>query len=66
MKLMIIQTIRITEATERQIALVAREAGESKQTIIRQAIKEGLPIVEQRFLSASAGEKNETNNQINK
>ena len=66
MKLMIIQTIRITEAMEQQIALVAREAGESKQTIIRQAIKEGLPIVEQRFLSAGADEKNKTNNQSNK
>ena len=63
---MTIQTIRITETMEQRIALVAKEVGESKQTIIRQAIKEGLPIVEQKFLSAGAGEKNETNNQINK
>lgn len=49
MKLMIIKTIRISEETERQIAETAKAVGESKQTVIRLAIKEGLGAVLEKF-----------------
>ena len=45
MKLMIRQTICISEEMEKQIAEVAAAVGESKQTVIRLAIKEGLRSV---------------------
>ena len=49
MKLMIRQTICISEEMETQIATVAKAVGESKQTVIRLAIKEGLRIVERKL-----------------
>ena len=49
MKLMITQTIRITEAMESELSRLAEELGESKQTVIRLAIKEGLGIVARKF-----------------
>ena len=49
MKLMIIKTIRISEEMEKQIAEVAEAVGESKQTVIRLAIKEGLRSVLAKF-----------------
>ena len=45
MKLMIRQTICISEEMEKDISKLAQEIGESKQTIIRLAIKEGLNAV---------------------
>lgn len=49
MKLMIRQTICISEEMEKQIAEVAKAVGESKQTVIRLAIKEGLRSVLAKF-----------------
>ena len=49
MKLMIIKTIRISEEMEQEIAAVAKAVGESKQTVIRLAIKEGLRSVLAKF-----------------
>lgn len=49
MKLMIVQNIRISEETEKRIAEVSQAIGESKQTVIRLAIKEGLGIVERKL-----------------
>lgn len=49
MKLMIRQTICISEEMEKEIATVAKAVGESKQTVIRLAIKEGLRIVERKL-----------------
>ena len=49
MKLMIIKTIRISEEMEKEIAAVAKAVGESKQTVIRLAIKEGLRSVLAKF-----------------
>ena len=49
MKLMIRQTICISEEMEKQIAEVAAAVGESKQTVIRLAIKEGLRSVLAKF-----------------
>lgn len=45
MKLMIRQTICISEEMEKDISKLAQEIGESKQTVIRLAIKEGLNTV---------------------
>lgn len=60
MKLMITQTIRITEAMESEISRLAEELGESKQTVIRLAIKEGLGIVERKLgtLGGQTGKEN--------
>ena len=44
-----IQTIRISEEMEKEITTVAKAVGESKQTVIRLAIKEGLRIVERKL-----------------
>ena len=49
MKLMISQTIRITEAMEAEIERLAEEIGESKQTAIRLAIREGIEPVRRKF-----------------
>lgn len=49
MKLMISQTIRITEAMEAEIERLAEEIGESKQTAIRLAIREGIELVRRKF-----------------
>jgi len=49
MKLMIIKTIRISAEMEQEIAAVAKAVGESKQTVIRLAIKEGLRSVLAKF-----------------
>lgn len=46
---MIRQTICISEEMEKQIAEVAKAVGESKQTVIRLAIKEGLRSVLAKF-----------------
>ena len=46
---MIRQTICISEEMEKQIAEVAEAVGESKQTVIRLAIKEGLRSVLAKF-----------------
>lgn len=53
MKLMIVQNIRISEELEREIAKLAKEIGESKQTAIRLAIREGLEVVRAKFLKQS-------------
>ena len=57
MKLMIVQNIRITEAMEAEIARLAEEIGESKQTAIRLALREGIEPVRRKFASAVREEK---------
>ena len=52
-----IQTIRISEETEKEIAAVAKAVGESKQTVIRLAIKEGLKIVERKLATKKNNSK---------
>ncbi len=59
MKLMITQTIRITEELEAEISRLAKEIGESKQTAIRLAIREGVEGVRRKF---SKTEKKEARN----
>lgn len=49
MKLMIIQTIRISEELEAEISKLAEEIGESKQTAIRLALREGIEGVRRKF-----------------
>lgn len=56
MKLMITQTIRISEELEAEIKRVAQEIGESKQTVIRLAIKEGLNAVRNKLAGETKGE----------
>lgn len=59
MKLMINQTIRITEELETAISKLAQEIGESKQTVIRLAIREGIEVVRNKFLTKQKGERND-------
>lgn len=49
MKLMITQTIRISEELEAEISRLAEEIGESKQTAIRLALREGIEGVRRKF-----------------
>ena len=56
MKLMITQTIRISEEMEKDISKLAQEIGESKQTVIRLAIKEGLNAVRNKLAGETKGE----------
>ena len=49
MKLMIRQTICISEELEAEISRLAKEIGESKQTAIRLAIREGVEGVRRKF-----------------
>ena len=56
MKLMITQTIRISEDMESAIKEVANKIGESKQTVIRMAIKMGLKHLDE-FLSEPLEDK---------
>ena len=49
MKLMITQTIRISEELETEISKLAEEIGESKQTAIRLALREGIEGVRRKF-----------------
>ena len=56
MKLMITQTIRISEELEAEIKRVAQEIGESKQTVIRLAIKEGLAVLKSKLTDNEKGE----------
>lgn len=49
MKLMITQTIRISEELEAEISKLAEEIGESKQTAIRLALREGIEGVRRKF-----------------
>lgn len=55
MKLMIRQTICISEALEAELSKLAEEIGESKQTAIRLALREGIECVRRKF-SAIADE----------
>lgn len=48
-KLMIIKTIRITEELESELSQLAEEIGESKQTAIRLALREGIEAVRRKF-----------------
>lgn len=48
-KLMKVTPIRLNENLDIEIASVAKAVGESKQTVIRLAIKEGLRIVERKL-----------------
>lgn len=48
-KLMKVTPIRLNENLDIEIATVAKAVGESKQTVIRLAIKEGLRIVERKL-----------------
>lgn len=59
MKLMINQTIRITQELETQISKLSKEIGESKQTVIRLAIRDGLEVVRNKFLTEQKGERND-------
>ena len=61
MKLMIHQTIRISEAMEAEIARLAEDIGESKQTAIRLALREGIEPVRRKFSGQSAAEEKEAN-----
>lgn len=56
MKLMIRQTICISEEMEKDISKLAQEIGESKQTVIRLAIKEGLNAVRTKLAGETKGE----------
>lgn len=56
MKLMIRQTICISEEMEKDISKLAQEIGESKQTVIRLAIKEGLNAVRTKLAGEPKGE----------
>lgn len=49
-KLMKIIPIRISEELEAEISRLAKEIGESKQTAIRLAIREGVEGVRRKFL----------------
>ena len=49
MKLMIVQNIRISEELEAEISRLAEEIGESKQTAIRLALREGIEGVRRKF-----------------
>ena len=60
MKLMIRQTICISEELEAEISRLAKEIGESKQTAIRLAIREGVEGVRRKF---SKTEKKEARNE---
>ena len=53
---MITQTIRISEEMEKDISKLAQEIGESKQTVIRLAIKEGLNAVRNKLAGETKGE----------
>ena len=59
MKLMIRQTICITEAMEAELSRLADEIGESKQTAIRLAIREGIELVRRKFGEQPKESKNE-------
>lgn len=48
-KLMIRQTICISEELEAEISKLAEEIGESKQTAIRLALREGIEGVRRKF-----------------
>lgn len=48
-KLMIRQTICISEELETEISKLAEEIGESKQTAIRLALREGIEGVRRKF-----------------
>ena len=48
-KLMKVTPIRLNENLDEEIAAVAKAVGESKQTVIRLAIKEGLRSVLAKF-----------------
>ena len=54
MKLMKILTIRLSEELEAEIAKLADEIGESKQTAIRLAIREGIACVRAKLLQNKA------------
>ena len=56
-KLMKIIPIRISEELEAEISRLAKEIGESKQTAIRLAIREGVEAVRRKFLKTE--KKNE-------
>ena len=66
MKLMITQTIRISEELETEISKLAEEIGESKQTAIRLALREGIEGVRRKFSkmenkgTLGGGERKET------
>lgn len=49
MKLMIVQNIRISEDLEAELTKLAKEIGESKQTAIRLALREGIEVVRRKF-----------------
>ena len=51
MKLMITQTIRISEELEAELSKLAKEIGESKQTAIRLALREGIEGVRRKFIT---------------
>ena len=53
MKLIKNQTVRISETQSAEIAKVAEAMGESKQTVIRLSVWEGLAVLKQKY-----GEKN--------
>lgn len=52
-KLMKVTPIRLNENLDEEIAAVAKAVGESKQTVIRLAIKEGLRSVLAKFVRQS-------------
>lgn len=54
---MIVQTLRIPEELERLISQAAEAIGESKQTVIRMAIREGVPVVLAKLTSAGIGKE---------
>lgn len=56
-KLMIVTPIRMNEELNEAIAKLAKEIGESKQTAIRLAIREGIDVVRRKFLKQSKESK---------
>ena len=55
-KLMKITPIRLSEELDLSISKLAQEIGESKQTVIRLAIKEGLNAVRNKLAGEQKGE----------
>lgn len=48
-KLMKVIPIRISEDLEAELSKLAKEIGESKQTAIRLALREGIEVVRRKF-----------------
>ena len=54
-KLIKVVPIRISEDLEAELSKLAKEIGESKQTAIRLALREGIEVVRRKFAQPKKG-----------